>query len=127
MPIVIQPYREEREGAVQAFNHRLRTASGDPNLVFYERSDPAWLPPLEGTPIYNRYFVALENGFVRGAYALKFEQFFVLGHGELTVACYHHPLSEGVIDRRYATVWARSSSLRSALSIRSVDSRMRTE
>jgi hypothetical protein len=46
----------------------------------------------------------LEDGAVRGAYALKYERFLLAGEGEYTVACYHHPLSEGVINRTYSTV-----------------------
>jgi hypothetical protein len=104
MAIVIQPFREEHQPAAKAFNQRLRAATTDPNLVFYERSNPSWLPKIEGSPLYNEYFVALEDSDVRGAYALKYERFFLAGHGEYTVACYHHPLSEGIIDRKYSTV-----------------------
>jgi hypothetical protein len=104
MRIVIQPYREEHENAVKAFNQRLRAATSDRSLVFYEQSNPAWLPQIEGSPLYNQYFVALEDGAVRGAYALKYERFFLGGQGEYTVACFHHPLSEGIINRSYSAV-----------------------
>lgn len=104
MSIAIQPYREEHQKAVQAFNQRLVAATSDPDLVFYPRSIPAWLPKIEGSPLHNEYFVALEDGMVRGAYALKYEQLFIAGRGECTVACYHHPLSEGIIDRSYSRV-----------------------
>jgi len=104
MPIVIQPYREEHQDAVIAFNQRLRAKTSDPDLVFYERSTPAWLPKVDDSPLYNQYFLALEDGVVRGAYALKYERFFLAGCGEYTVACYHHPLSEGIVDRSYAAV-----------------------
>ena len=107
MPISVQPYREEHESAVKAFNQRLRAGTSDPNLVFYERSHPSWLPRQEGSPLYNQYFVAVDKGVVRGAYALKYEQFFVAGQGEYTVACYHHPLSEGIVNRNYFAVGSR--------------------
>src|SRR5215831_19070537 len=87
MPISVQPYREEHESAVKAFNQRLRAGTSDPNLVFYERSHPSWLPRQEGSPMYNKYFVA--------------------GQGEYTVACYHHPLSEGIVNRNYFAVGSR--------------------
>ena len=103
MPIAIQPYRKEHQPAVEAFNQRLVAATSDPDLVFYKRSDPSWLPKIDGSPLHNEYFVALENGAVRGAYALKHEQFFVAGR-EYSVACYHHPLSEGIINRSYSAV-----------------------
>ena len=104
MPIVIQPYRQEHESAVEAFNQRLRAATHDPDLVFYKSSNPKWLAKMEGSPLYNQYFVALEDGEVRGAYALKYERFSRAGQGEYTVACYHHPLSEGIINKSYSAV-----------------------
>jgi hypothetical protein len=104
MSIAIQPYREEHESAVQAFNKRLRVGTSDPNLVFYGRCHPEWLPKMEGSQLYNQYFVALEDSVVRGAYALKYERFFLRGRGEYTVACYHHPLSEGIVNRAYSAV-----------------------
>lgn len=104
MPISIQPYREEHQDAVKAFNQRLRAGTGEPDLVFYERANPVWLPKIEGSPLYNQCFVALEDGAVRGAYALKYERFYLAGQGEYTVACYHHPLSEGIVDRAYSAV-----------------------
>jgi hypothetical protein len=104
MPIVIQPYREEHEPFVKAFNQRLRAANADPDLSFYQRARPSWLPKIERSPLFNQYFVALDEGTVRGGYALKYERFFGAGQGEYTVACYHHPLSEGIINRAYAAV-----------------------
>lgn len=106
MSIVIQPYLSEHESAVRAFNERLLASTSDPDLVFYETSLPRWLPRIEGSHLYNQYFVALEGAVVRGAYALKYEHFFVRGRGECVVACYHHPLSEGIINRAYSGVGA---------------------
>jgi hypothetical protein len=104
MPIEIQPYREEHQDAVKAFNQRLRAGTSDPNLVFYEHAIPAWLPPIDGSPLYNQYFLALEDGAVRGAYGLQYERFCLAGQRGYTVACLHHPLSEGIVNRRYASV-----------------------
>jgi hypothetical protein len=104
MPIAIESYREEHQNAVRAFNQRLRDRTSESDLVFYEHCHPAWLPKLDGSPLYNEYFVAQENDAVHGAYALKYEQFFSPEQGEFAVACYHHPLSEGVIDRNYFSV-----------------------
>jgi hypothetical protein len=104
MSIIIQPYRQDHQNAVIAFNQRLRAATSNPDLVFYERSTSSWLPRVEGSPLRNEYFLALEDGTVRGAYALKYERFFLAGHGEYDVACYHHPLSEGIVNRNYAAV-----------------------
>jgi hypothetical protein len=103
MPITIEPYREDHEAAVQEFNRRLQAAN-DPDLVFYKTSRPHWLPRIDALPVYNEYFVAVDSGVVRGAYALKHEQVFIPGQGNVSVACYHHPLSEGIVDRSYTSV-----------------------
>jgi hypothetical protein len=103
MAIVTQPYRPEHEPAVAEFNRRLQ-ATADPDLVFYKTSAPQWLPKLGDHPLYSEYFVAVDAGIVRGAYALKHERVFVPGKGDIAVAYYHHPLSEGIVDRTYAAV-----------------------
>ena len=94
---------------VPSTSPRWRSSTGDcrnadPNLVFYKTSAPHWLPKLGDHPLYNEYFVAVDAGIVHGAYALKQERVFVPGQGEIAVACYHHPLSEGIVNRTYAAV-----------------------
>ncbi|MFZ1919705.1 MAG: hypothetical protein WAU58_19185 [Terriglobales bacterium] len=106
MAIVIEPYRQEHEPAVQEFNRRLQQSSGDPDLVFSQSAIPRWLPPTNNNPVWNEFFVAVEGSSVRGAYGLKQEMVLVRGKGLQRVACYHHPLSEGIIDRKYASVGA---------------------
>lgn len=106
MAISIQPYRQEHEAAVEEFNRRLQRLSGDPDLVFSKTAIPRWLPPGDNNPVWNEFFVAVEGSSVRGAYGLKQEMGFVRGKGMYRVACYHHPLSEGIIDRSYASVGA---------------------
>jgi hypothetical protein len=106
LAIVIEPYRQEHEPAVQEFNRRLQQSSGDPDLVFSQRSVPRWLPPANNNPVWNEFFVAVEGSSVRGAYGLKQEMVLVRRKGMHKVACYHHPLSEGIIDRKYASVGA---------------------
>ncbi|MGA7559625.1 MAG: hypothetical protein WBW01_01360 [Terriglobales bacterium] len=104
MAISIQPYRQEHEPAVEEFNRRLQRSSGDPDLVFSKTAIPRWLAPANHNPVWNEFFVAVEGSSVRGAYGLKQEMVFVRGKGMHQVACYHHPLSEGIIDRSYASV-----------------------
>ncbi|MGH9642071.1 MAG: hypothetical protein ACRD3Q_06555 [Terriglobales bacterium] len=104
MAIVIQPYRHEHEAAVQEFNRRLQSASNDPSLVFSQSAIPRWLPPVNDNPVWNEFYVAVDGSYVRGAYALKQEALFVRGKGIQRIACYHHPLSEGVVDRSFASV-----------------------
>src|SRR5216684_8153762 len=103
MAIVIQPYLPEHEPAVQEFNRRLQ-ATADPDLVFYKTSAPQWLPKLGDHPLYNEYFVAVEAGVIRGAYGLKHERVFVPGKGDIAIACYHHSLSEGIVNRSFPSV-----------------------
>jgi hypothetical protein len=104
LAIVIQPYRKEHEPAVAEFNRRLQASSGDPNLVFSQSCTPRWLSPAENHPVWNEFYVAVDGASVRGTYALKQEALFVRGEGEQRIACYHHPLSEGIIDRSFTSV-----------------------
>jgi len=104
MAILIEPYREEHRVAMQDFNRRLQEGGAGSNMVFYRSPQPHWLPHVENRPLYNEYFVALDGATIRGAYALKHETVFVRGCGTQAVACYHHPLSEGIVDRSYAAV-----------------------
>jgi len=106
LAISIQPYRQEHEPAVEEFNRRLQRLSGDPDLVFSKTAIPRWLAPANHNPVWNEFFVAIEGSSVRGAYGLKQEMVVVRGKGTHRVACYHHPLSEGIIDRSYASVGA---------------------
>jgi hypothetical protein len=104
MAIVIQPYREEHQPAVQEFNRRLKSGGAEPDLVFFPFAQPRWLPHAEGAKLYQEYFVALENGVVRGGYALKQQHFFFADGITRNVTYYHHPLSEGIVNNSYAPV-----------------------
>ncbi len=106
MPIVIQPYREVHEPAVREFNQRLQAGGADSDLVFFTYAHPRWLPPSEGTNLFQEYFVALDNGIVRGGYALKQQDFYFADGTIRRVGYYHHPLSEGIINHTYAAVGA---------------------
>ena len=104
MPIVIQPYRREHEPAVAEFNQRLRRAGEDENMVFYRDAEPRWLRRTANSRIYNEFFVALDNGIVRGGYALK-NQDFLFPDGQVrSIGYYHHPLSEGIVSKTHAAV-----------------------
>jgi hypothetical protein len=111
LAIVIQPYRQQHESAVQDFNRRLQGSSGDPNFVFSQSAVPRWLPPSADKPVWNEFYVAIDGSSntgptVRGVYALKQEVMFVRGKGLHRIGCYHHPLSEGIVDRSFASVGA---------------------
>jgi hypothetical protein len=104
LAIVIQPYRKEHEPAVADFNQRLQSAGADRDLVFFSRSAPRWLPVGENKDLYNEFFVALEGDVVRGGYALKHQSFSFAGANPREVSYYHHPLSEGIVNKAHATV-----------------------
>jgi hypothetical protein len=106
MPIVIQPYREEHQPAVRDFNQRLQSTVADPDLVFFTYAQPRWLPHSDGATLYQEYFVALENGVVRGGYALKRQNFFFADGTIRSIGYYHHPLSEGIVSKSYAALGA---------------------
>jgi hypothetical protein len=101
MGIVIAPYAEGHVEAVKAFNARLR-AGGAP-LLFPEEHQSEWLPKLDGRPLYDEYFLALDEGEVHGGYVLQFQPFLV--GGEVTrLAQFRLPVSEGHVDHRFASV-----------------------
>lgn len=108
MPIVIQPYRPEHESAVAAFNQRLRSAGENENLVFYKSSEPRWLPRTTDSRIYNEFFVAVDTSSekleVRGGYALKTQDFLFPDGQVRSIGYYHHPLSEGLVNKTHAMV-----------------------
>jgi hypothetical protein len=104
MPIVIQPYCPEHEPAVQEFNTRLKNGGAESDLVFYRYAAPRWLPQADDGHLYNEYFVALDDGVVRGGYALKHQNFFLPDGSVRSVGYYHHPLSEGIVNKSYAVV-----------------------
>lgn len=108
--IEIVPYTSEHEDAVRAFNGRLKAANLDPNqysIRFPDSHIPKWLPKRDGCDLYQEFFVAIDDqSEVRGGYILKHQPFLVKGKlAEL--GTYQLPISEGIIDRRYAIVGAR--------------------
>lgn len=106
MAIVIQPYRPEHEPAVAEFNQRLRQALEDENMVFYRWAKPRWLPLTAESRVYNEFFVAVDGGIVRGGYALKSQEFFFPDGQIRSIGYYHHPLSEGIVNKAHAMVGA---------------------
>jgi hypothetical protein len=107
MPLVVKSYAQNDIDAVKAFNRRL-LAHGDSyeSIVFAEECTPKWLPSDGRRDTYNEYFLAIEDGIVRGAYALKHQPFCFQGQETRSVACFHHAVSEGLFIKRYANVGA---------------------
>lgn len=106
MPITIEPYQEQHIPAVQEFNRRLHTNRGTVEALpfyFFESNVPEWLPRGKNVPIYQEYYLALDDGFVRGGFVIKHQDFSLAGNVR-KIAFYHYPLSEGIHDRRFAGV-----------------------
>jgi len=114
MGIGIEPYREELAPAVKEFNQRLGAGGVAPEFHFPESSIPAWLPRVDGRRIYQEYYLAVEGEVVRGGFILKHQDFCV--KGEMRPLVYYHlPVSEGIVDKAYASVGVHM--LRSALKL----------
>jgi hypothetical protein len=112
MGISIQPYTEERIPAVSAFNQRLAQGGFPAEFRFPASNVPHWLPKKDGRPIFQEYYLAVDGEFVRGGFILKYQDFFLRGQN-CPVAYYHLPLSEGVVNKAYAS--AGVLMLRSAM------------
>lgn len=112
MAIAIQPYTEDKISAVQAFNQRLAAGGVAPEFHFPASSLPHWLPKLNGRRIYQEYYLAVDGQSVRGGFILKFQDF-ALGRDRWPVVYYHLPVSEGIVNKAYASVGVLM--LRSAL------------
>lgn len=103
MPIAIQPYTESFVPAVKEFNRRLKSAGCFSDFLFFERHLSDSLPKIPGRNLYEEYFLAVEDGAVRGGFALKHQEFSF--SGELKpIVFYHFPLSEGIVDKTYTNV-----------------------
>lgn len=105
MAIEIKSYTEELTPLVKAFNQRLKAGGADHQ--FPEHHVPTWLPKVDGRKIYLEYFVAVENGSdVRGAFGLKHQEFSLLTE-TVSVGFCQLPLSEGIVNKRYAFTGAQ--------------------
>jgi hypothetical protein len=99
MAIEIVPYLPAHEAAVRRFNLRLMAGGADPEMQFPESSDPGWMPGME-------LRVAVEGEEVRGGYILRRQIFSFSGEGRPAVH-YRLPLSEGLVNRTYASLALR--------------------
>ncbi|HEV3331188.1 MAG TPA: hypothetical protein VG096_09420 [Bryobacteraceae bacterium] len=105
MPIEIRQFSAEWLNAVREFNGRLNGASVTAGIRLPEDPQAEMLPG-------SQTWLALEEGAVRGGYTLRPQQFSFRGQNR-PVAHYRLPVSEGLIDKKYALVG--SLLLRSAL------------
>ena len=101
MGLSIRPFEAERAEAVRAFNRRM--AEGGSSWKFPEDPVPTWLARVDGSPVFQEFFLAVDGEVVRGAYALQ-RRLARIGADELPVGAWYLPISEGVVDPRQALV-----------------------
>ena len=105
MKIEIKPYKVGNINSVIDFNIRLK--SGGTQLSFLESNIPNWLPKFDDMKIFQESFLALENdSIVRGAYMLKQQEFSFKGD-VVSIASYHQPISEGIVNKKYNSIGIR--------------------
>jgi len=124
-PLLIQPYSDEWSEAVAEFNQRVKYA----NAPFQLPETPAadWLPKTGNRKPYQEIFLAVQGCSVRGSYTFKNQDFSVGGRIREVGMC-RMPISEGVVDGRFALIGvcllkdaARRQPLLYALGIGSLD------
>ena len=99
MSLEILPYSQDAVPAVREFNQRLLAGGAPANQQFPETPDPGWMPGME-------LFLAIEDSIVRGGYILR-RQTFSAACATVSAAHYRLPLSEGVVNRSYASLGLR--------------------
>ena len=92
------------ERAVAELNERLESVPPDVPHYFPTRPSPKWSREAgAASGVYQDYLVAAHDDVVRGGYVLKWQQFDV-GSIRETIGNLQLPLSEGLVDRRFALV-----------------------
>jgi hypothetical protein len=98
MAVRVEPHAAAWIPAVRAFNARLTGGSATPDFLLDERAGGA-----NGThgPLAKDRYLVVDGGDVRGGFILQRQPFWIGGEVH-TVANYQAPISEGLVDRRYA-------------------------
>src|ERR1039457_281481 len=97
-------YEASHEPAARAFNARMRAA--DALLFALPETAPAPNPSTPVPGVEFRHFVVVDDaGEVRGGYFIRNQPFYIRGQ-VYGVGHYQAPLSEGIVDKRYAVVGA---------------------
>ena len=98
MAVRVEPHAAAWIPAVRAFNARLTGGTAAPDFLLDERAAAA-----SGThgPLAKDRYVVVDGSDVRGGYILQRQPFWIGGEVR-TVANYQAPISEALVDRRYA-------------------------
>jgi hypothetical protein len=98
MAVRIEPYTPAWTPAVRQFNARLSARAAAPGFLLDEA--PAKAAPVPDVLAKDRY-LAVDDGAVRGGFILQRQPFWIGGEVR-RVANYQAPISEALVDRRYA-------------------------
>jgi hypothetical protein len=110
MAVRIAPYTAHWAPAVRAFNARLMERAAAPGFLLDEAPPPP--PGTNGALTKSRYLAVDEADDVRGGFMLQRQPFWIDGAVH-RVANYQAPISEALVDRRYA--WLGMRMLKEAL------------
>jgi hypothetical protein len=100
--LTIVPFTSDWSPAVRDFNHRLLAGGLDDTLAFPELPEPEFRATAPAS-LSQEFFLAVDDGVVRGAYFLTIEPWSLYGRA-ITVGNYRLPLSEGLINPEYRGV-----------------------
>lgn len=95
----VERSREEYLPAVCAFNARMEALGSGTGFLLPEQAPP---PPAE-RPIRYDQMLLLDGGEVRGGYLSQIQEFRIAGRTVEAIG-YQSPLSEGIIDKKFAPV-----------------------
>jgi hypothetical protein len=104
--IQIRPATADDIPAIRAFNERLD--KGHAGFQFPETPRALGVPRDDGAPVWHELFVASDGSHIRAGFAIKRELLSTQPSGEsLEIGNYQIPLSEGIVDKRFATLGIR--------------------
>lgn len=101
MNLEIAPFTKKHVEKVKHFNKRLKESGI--SYTFPTNPLPSKLPKIDDRTLYQEYFLALHGNHVRGAYILKTQNFYMKKEIKPVGICLL-PISEGIIDKRYAFI-----------------------
>ena len=99
--ISIERFVPEDEPDIRAFNARL--AAGGETFQFPTNLEGLAIPANPHAPLWTEMWIARDESTVRGGFLLKHERL-LTRDGDIEIGNYQLPLSEGIVDRRFAIV-----------------------
>jgi hypothetical protein len=101
MLMKIIPFTDDLIPAVKAFNLRLKASGSE--WAFFDNPDPLPQFPDASQRVSVECFLLMDDDFVRGAYALRHQDFLINGE-KFSIADYWRPISEGIINNAFGMV-----------------------